>query len=478
MAAQDGARSVLDALWARWTVAATVALAVFLGVIAYVERLPSQYETRAVVAFGLKPGVAGDGETIRLAAARYVPFATSPAAIARVSSDTGIDRAAIADGLDATVANGTANLTIVARLKSPDDAARVANSVAERVTEGANANPLLTAESVATAVAPNRAAGPPRLLLEVMGLLGGALLGLAIAVAVERAQRRLRSIRDVARVTGLPVLGALPPSAAVRSSPTGALADPEVGAALRLLRANLLGRPPALTSRHDRARARAAGGAAPEAAAHHSTAEAGAQTRIIAVTSADRREGRTTVAALLAEALARLGAPVLLLEADLRTPNVATSFGIRSLWSLGEVLRGQATLPEAARAGWAPGLSVVLAAPDTEPDDVLARGLADVLREASGHYAAVVIDTPAAREGADAATIAALATDVLLVVRFGTAAAAVEQALARLESTIAPMLGVVGNRVQEIRRARSHEPAAVSSRLAGAAQRLRRKPSA
>ena len=69
----------------------------------------------------------------------------------------------------------------------------------------------------------------------------------------------------------------------------------------------------------------------------------------ILITSAIPGEGKTVTAANLAIVLARTGRRVLLLEGDLREPNLHNVLGIPSQPGLGEVLAGEASLQQTLR---------------------------------------------------------------------------------------------------------------------------------
>ena len=87
--------------------------------------------------------------------------------------------------------------------------------------------------------------------------------------------------------------------------------------------------------------------------------------RVVAVTSAGRGEGRTTTAANLALIAAQEGAPVVLVEADLRRPSLASLFGLAPRAGLAEVLDGTAELSQAVvRVG---ALSVLCAGEVRDP---------------------------------------------------------------------------------------------------------------
>src|ERR1019366_583486 len=70
------------------------------------------------------------------------------------------------------------------------------------------------------------------------------------------------------------------------------------------------------------------------------TGENGNRPRVIALTSANPREGKTTVASNLALALAEIGRRVLLIDGDLRKPRLHEIFNVPNTWGLSDLLEG------------------------------------------------------------------------------------------------------------------------------------------
>lgn len=64
--------------------------------------------------------------------------------------------------------------------------------------------------------------------------------------------------------------------------------------------------------------------------------------KVIAVTSSERGEGKSVTSVNLAYSLAQMGKTVLLLEADLRLPNVAKRMNLKAKPGLSDLLVGRA----------------------------------------------------------------------------------------------------------------------------------------
>jgi polysaccharide biosynthesis transport protein len=385
-----------------------------------VESLPAEYQEEAIVAFAPKPEVGAD--TIRVVVPAYVEYVTAAPTVRKVAAELGEDPGELADAVDAAVALDTGNVTITATMPSPERAADAANAFAEDLVEFASSSQelLLTARIIAAAVPTSEPSGPPRTLLEAASLLLGCLLGIGVSLLVERGRPRLRSWRDIARMTGYPVVGRIPASRAIKTRPQEAFSDPGVGSAFRTLRTNL------------------------EREWQDRTVD------IIVVTSPSSGDGKTTVSALFAEALARLGAQVLLVDSDLRRPALARTFKYTvNDGGFAAVLRETKTLEEAVQDGWTDGLAVLPTEPDPDAGDLLARRFDAVMQDARQKYDIVVIDTPPLLGTDDARTITTMAKGVLLVVAARSIANPVNEAVLALEALKAPVLGVIGNRLRE-----------------------------
>ncbi|HEX9401176.1 MAG TPA: CpsD/CapB family tyrosine-protein kinase [Anaeromyxobacter sp.] len=141
--------------------------------------------------------------------------------------------------------------------------------------------------------------------------------------------------------------------------------------------------------------------------------------RVLAITSAGRREGRTTTAANLALTAAQDGRPTILVEADLRRPSLAKLLGLAPRAGLAEVLEGRAELGQAVTRL---GPLALLAAGEAGDPGALLRGAsaAALLDQLRAGWELVVLDAPPALAFADGDRVSGDADAALLVVRAGT----------------------------------------------------------
>jgi protein-tyrosine kinase len=144
-----------------------------------------------------------------------------------------------------------------------------------------------------------------------------------------------------------------------------------------------------------------------------------ASRRVLAISSAERGEGRSWLAANLATMFAQLGERTLLIDADMRHARQHRMFTIDNSVGLSALLTGRAGREIARRIHPQLRLFVLPAGIiPPNPQELLARPVFDVILD---HFAAqfslVILDTPAASETADAQILAANAGNAVMIAR-------------------------------------------------------------
>ncbi len=144
-----------------------------------------------------------------------------------------------------------------------------------------------------------------------------------------------------------------------------------------------------------------------------------ANRKVFAVTSAERGEGRSWLAANLATMFAQLGERTLLIDADMRHPRQHRLFNLDNSVGLSALLTGRAGREIARRIHPQLRLYVLPAGIiPPNPQELLARPVFDVILEHfSAQFGLVIIDTPAVSDTADAQILAANAGSALMVAR-------------------------------------------------------------
>jgi capsular exopolysaccharide synthesis family protein len=173
--------------------------------------------------------------------------------------------------------------------------------------------------------------------------------------------------------------------------------------------------------------------------------------RVIAVTSSQPLEGKTTTACNLAMALALGGARVLLMDADMRRPGLHRVIGVDNEVGLTHLLVGQARVRAAVQQTREPNLFVITAGQiPPNPSELLAsdrmRSLVSNLQ--SGPFDWVIIDTPPVLAVTDAVLVARMVSGVVFVIGSEmTRRVHAERAIEVLMSGRPKSIGSVLNRV-------------------------------
>jgi succinoglycan biosynthesis transport protein ExoP len=243
---------------------------------------------------------------------------------------------------------------------------------------------------------PQDPASPRPALSLAAGLLGGVILGVAAAFVAQALDPRVRRESQLRRQYRLPILARVPRETGRTTKALGPRQLSAAGAeAYRMLRATL-----------------------------ESTSSNGRGGRVVLVTGSSPSEGKSTTAVNLASSLALAGNRVILIEADLRRPALATALGTEPKnGGVVGVLIERASVDDALTPipGYGPNLRALLADYEggwiTELFTIPAAG--HMIDEARRMADYVVIDSPPLNEVVDALPLARKADDVLIVVRLG-----------------------------------------------------------
>jgi polysaccharide biosynthesis transport protein len=171
--------------------------------------------------------------------------------------------------------------------------------------------------------------------------------------------------------------------------------------------------------------------------------------RSILITSACGSEGKTTLAAQLAERCVNAGLLTLLIDADIRHPTLSRMFDLPTGQGLVNVLRGETRAEEAISViGGAGGFHFLPAgSPRVNPSRLLHDGrLSKLLASARESFDIVIVDAPPVLPVPDALTIGRWVDGAVLTVRFDTSRyPLVERANQRLAAVGVPVIGAVVN---------------------------------
>jgi chain length determinant protein tyrosine kinase EpsG len=170
--------------------------------------------------------------------------------------------------------------------------------------------------------------------------------------------------------------------------------------------------------------------------------------RPLAILSPDVGDGKSYLAANLAISYSQLGAPTVIIDADMRTPRQHQLFSISNESGLSAILSGRAQLNVIHTIPDLPNLYVLpVGTLPPNPLDLLQRpAFEELLQDLLTKFHHVVVDAPAATHGADALVIAAKCGLALVIGRRGrTQMKAVDGLLGQVTRSGAALAGVVIN---------------------------------
>lgn len=366
-------------------------------------------------------------------AASYVVLAKDRDTASIVIDDLDLETSpeALVGSIDAAQTPDTVIIQITARASTPEGAQELADAwvsaLAERVSDveaGPRDRQGMRIEVSQSAQLPTTPVSPQVQRNVLLGAVLGGLLGAGYAVARSLLDRRLRSPEDVERAASVPVVGTVPdlgksvPGLFV--SATGVGVQSQAAEAVRRLRTNL------------------------------SYMDVDNPPRAIVVTSPKQGDGKSTLAANLAGAIALSGQPVTLVDADLRRPNVASMLGLDDAVGLTDVLTGRLSVAQATQAHpTIHGLTVLTSGSrPPNPSEVLGSQAMRATIAELGTRGLVVIDAPPLLPVTDAAVVAHGADGAIVTVSAGrTLDTELVTALEHLHAVHARPLGVILNRV-------------------------------
>ncbi|NJM66469.1 MAG: polysaccharide biosynthesis tyrosine autokinase [Acaryochloris sp. RU_4_1] len=284
---------------------------------------------------------------------------------------------------------------------------------------------------VATAPLPKEPIAPRKVFNLAVGMLLGSLLGIGAALLLEAMDTSIKTVQEAKDIFKYTVLGNIPflkdaekvsrkglerptPDLIVRDNPRSSVSE-----SYRMLQANLK----FLSSDH--------------------------RVQVFVVTSSIPKEGKSTVVANLALALAELGNRVLIIDADLRRPSQHQVWELPNTVGLSNVLVEQ--------QGWATAIRQeddhlnILTAGVIPPNPVPlidSHHMAVLLEEFHQAYDYILIDSPPLAVAADALLLGKMTDGILLVTRPGLVdTGSAQSSKETLEKSGQKVLGLVINGV-------------------------------
>lgn len=296
-----------------------------------------------------------------------------------------------------------------------------------RVTENQN---IGNARIIEPAFVTKKSTKSTKIIFLILGGALGTLVATAIVALLELKDRSVKTLQEIRKLFGYTLLSTIPtlrkksylnlkdtnapsvPDIFVRDNPDLPIAD-----AYRMLQANL------------------------------KFISSDKPLQVIVVTSSVPKEGKSTVSANLAAAIAQLGQRVLLVDADMQNPIQHHLWGVTNTKGLSDIIISQVEFETVISRGM---LSLdVLTAGIMTPNPLFiqdSRKMESLIEDFKNTYDFVIIDAPSLVIRADALALGKMADGVLLVTRPGILTAAnANTAIEALERSGQNVVGMVVN---------------------------------
>ena len=294
-----------------------------------------------------------------------------------------------------------------------------------RAKQSTGAEDILTANAklVSPASPAQAPTYPPKALLALLGVAGGMMVGVTIALLREGGDHTFRRADQIEALTGLPVMAMVPqvagrqqPAMQVLRQPTSAYSE-----ALRRLHIGV------------------------------ELSETANSPKTILISSATPSEGKSVMVASLGRLLASNGKRVLLIDCDWRSPRLHQIFRCSNRDGLASLLVDKASdLENTIHHDALSGVDVMPSGPWSPRSAHLLSSdrMRHLLEALEQHYEFIILDTPPALVTADVLALSRLVEKVVFVVRWGhTRQEAVIEALKQIIDAQGDVAGVVMSRV-------------------------------
>ena len=250
------------------------------------------------------------------------------------------------------------------------------------------------AQIISYAIVPDSPSYPNTLLFLSLSLAVSSFLGLGLALLIEKLDNTYRSAGQIERSLRYPCYGLIPAAGKMDKSDRAAhvLLNPSsaIAESVRTLRTvlNLRANDPSN------------------------------EPKVITMTSSFPGEGKTTLSIWLGRLAAKSGEKVIVIDADLRRPNIHRTLGADNDFTLVEYLSGQKELDDVIDKDEESGLHVIYgrSVPNTALNLVSSEKMKKLIESLRQVYDLIIIDSPACLAVSDARVLAKMSDQTLYVV--------------------------------------------------------------
>lgn len=437
VASRDAVRSVYNLLRESWWIVVVCALVGACAALGYSVIQPSIYRANSVLyvtsAADSNAQAAYQGSLAsQQRVASYAQLATSEEVLSDGLSKADLSLAMDSARKDVSAASipDTVLLVLSAKNSDPHKAVALVNGVATSLVDyvgtlevpNEGGQPLAKLTVVSAGQLEPDPVSPNTTRNVLLFLVVGVMLGLGAVLLRARLDTRIQLPEDVAVVFDHPVLGSIPADEIFTSSPVLDFTS-GAGRAIECFRKI-------------------------RTSVSFLNVDEGA--RVLVVTSSLPGEGKTTVSANLAVSLAEAGKRVLLIDGDLRRPQIARVFGLGASVGLTECITGAVRVEDVIQPSSYDGLYILSSGTvPPNPSELLDSDAARrTFVEISSSYDSVIVDSPPLLPAGDALVLSKWADGVLFVVRAGgTRRADLLSAARDIENAHATVLGSIMNGV-------------------------------
>lgn len=317
---------------------------------------------------------------------------------------------------------------ITFQASDPTIAVAGANALAEilldfnRADSAGKAYPLTIVDPASV---PDRPSRPQPVLNIVLALLAGSMGGLVLTVLLESLDTRIYSVDQVEAITGQVIIGEIPK---MKGRQPGLLRNTNSieAESFRQLRTTLL------------------------------TQDAqNPRLQTFLITSAEPREGKSTIIANLAVSVAQAGYKTVVVDGDMRLPRLHNIFNVPNEIGLSNVIQNEVSFDQALQQTSTSGLHILTSGrvPDSPAELLASQRMDTVCEELCQQFDFVFWDTPALLAVTDARVLFPRVDGAMLVVaRRRSPEGSLRAAWQILSSGNSRQLGVVVNYAERRRR--------------------------
>ncbi|MGV8983634.1 polysaccharide biosynthesis tyrosine autokinase [Clostridium sp.] len=337
--------------------------------------------------------------------------------------NTGILSEELMSNISITTETGTQIINMVYKSETPEMAAEAANALSQAfVEESQKLLPSGSTKIMDKAIVQKEPITPNKKLNIVIGFIIGLMLSLMLVFLIQYLDNTIKNEDDVQRYLELPIIALIPKqnkmvNLIVEKEPKSPITE-----AFKLMRTNLL------FSMENK------------------------ELNTLMICSSVPKEGKTSVSANIAFALAQTGKSILLIDCDLRKPCVHKHFNItNNQFGLVDVLLQGKKVDEAS-IKIEDNLDVLTAGKvNYSPSEILSsQKMKDFIKAMEKKYDYVILDTPPINAFTDALTLATEKIGVILVISSEESKVEICKKSKQLLSNVnATIIGIVLNKVDK-----------------------------